>query len=185
MDEVRTAWERVQEPELVYGEIVDDDPASVMIDLSGLEASEEEGFYEQPGQLGDASELLNMLVSRFEESLVGREREIDALRRSLEEAQDLAAGERAELETTTQVCRILERENNRLKTEVEELQAQAAEVEALREQAAEAESLREQVAQLKKRRRLANEIDELRKQISELTSAERLLEQMLRQQLYG
>jgi DNA repair ATPase RecN len=135
---------------------------------------------------GDAADLLDMLVARFEDSLIGREREISALQRSLDETQEGAAADRAELETVQHVCRILERENQRLAQEVETLRGQVTEIETLREQVAELETLREQVATLRKRRRLAMELDELRRQVAELSSSsDRVLEQLLRQQLYS
>jgi chromosome segregation ATPase len=162
------------EPPLVYTEVEvfgpDEDPRDA----------------QQADYLASSAELLDMLVSRFEDSLVNQEREMSALRRSLEEAQESAAADRAELETVQQVCRILERENARMGAEVEELRRQLGDVEALRRQVAEAEELREQVATLKKRRRIAQELDELRKQVSELSfSSDRVLEQLLGQQSYS
>jgi uncharacterized protein YhaN len=181
------AWERTQEPDIVYGEIIDAATGEAVnpLEVTILEQEDEEDHGQPDIGLGGANDLLEMLVARFEDSLVGREREIDALRRSLEEAQELAALHESELETTTQVLRIMERDNNRMKAQLEELHSQLGDIDALRAAAAEAEELRAQVVQLKKRRRLANEIDELRKQISELVSSEKLLEQMLRQQFYS
>jgi DNA repair ATPase RecN len=179
------------EREPIYGEveIVDAQEAGAAYfgPVEIVEADAEPGAYGGPaGMSAETAELLDMLVSRFEESLIGQEREIGALQRSLEEAQASAAADRAELETVQHVCRILERENQRLTAEVELLRGQVGELEALRGQAAEAEELRQQVAALRKRRRIALEVEELRRQVAELSSSsDRMLEQMLRQQLYS
>ncbi|HWQ13632.1 MAG TPA: hypothetical protein VNL77_12570 [Roseiflexaceae bacterium] len=152
------------------------DSPLVYADVEIIGPDEGQGEPQEADYLASSAELLDMLVSRFEDSLINQEREISALRRSLEEAQESAAADRAELETVQQVCRILERENTRLGAEVEELRRQVAEV----------EGLRQQVATLKKRRRIAQEVDELRRQVAELSfSSDRMLEQLLRQQSYS
>lgn len=73
-------------------------------------------------------ELLALLVAHFEESLIRKEHELIALRRSLEDAERAAAevqhALQQELETANQVSRILERENQRLNAEIEALRSQ-------------------------------------------------------------
>jgi chromosome segregation ATPase len=141
--------------------------------------------HQQHGMSIQTAELLDMLVSRFEDSILSRESQIDSLHRTLQDVQDSANMDREELENSRHIMRILERENTRLKAEAEELRRIAAEADGMRGQLAELEELRQQVAQLKKRRRLAQEIDELRKTVSELSfSSDRVLEQLLRQQSY-
>lgn len=68
-------------------------------------------------------DLLALLVAHFEESLIRKEHELIALRRSLEDVERNAAERQhalqQELETANQVNRILERENKRLMAEIE------------------------------------------------------------------
>jgi septal ring factor EnvC (AmiA/AmiB activator) len=116
-------------------------------------------------------ELLALLVAHFEESLIRKEHELIALRRSLEDAErDAAEVQHAlqqELETANQVSRILERENQRL----------AAEIEALRRQIDESQYHQNgaagRIQELEREnRRLIAEIDELRRQASPSSPAE-------------
>jgi len=160
--------------------------AMIYAEVEVLDPSDDVGRDEPTGLHPHTAELLEMLVTRFEDSLLAREDQISALEDSLHEAQTEAQNDRDELLTTQQVLRILERENARLSAEVEILRAEAAAAATLRLEVAELEALRQQVAQLKKRRRLAMELDALRQQVSELSfSSDRMLEQMLRQQNYS
>jgi hypothetical protein len=89
----------------------------------------------------ETAELIDMLVSRFEQSLLEKEYELAALRSQVEDAQYGREGEivllrgrldeaerfgeeaRRELDAVNMVCRMLERENRRLTSEVSELRA--------------------------------------------------------------
>lgn len=170
-----TERERAAEPTVIY------------TDVEVIEPHDAQVTAHQPQAISiETAELLDMLVSRFEESILSREGQIDMLHRTLQDVQETAAADRDELENSRHVMRILERENVRLKAELEDLRRVAAEADSMRGQLAELDDLRQQVAQLKKRRRLAQEIDELRKTVSELSfSSDRVLEQLLRQQSYG
>ncbi|MFQ3632243.1 hypothetical protein [Roseiflexus sp.] len=107
-------------------------------------------------------ELLALLVAHFEESLIRKEHELIALRRSLEDAERHAAEIQhtlqQELQTADQVSRILERENQRLTAEIEALRDQT---EGQRNQ--QDTSWRIQELELENRR-LNAEIDALRRQ---------------------
>lgn len=168
-----TERERMHEP-LIYDEVEVFGPG--------------EGPQEQPQAdiLGTPAELLDMLVSRFEDTLISQEREMSALRSALQEAQEIAALDRSELETAQQVCRILERDKARLAAELEELRGRLGDEQQILRDRQELEELRQQVVTLKKRRRLALELDELRHQVAALSSSsDRMLEQLLGGQNYG
>ncbi len=90
----------------------------------------------------DPSEIIDLLVNRFEQSLIEKEYELAALRRQADDAQYDREGEivllrgrledaersaeeaRRELDAVNMVCRMLERENRRLTGEVEQLRQQ-------------------------------------------------------------
>ncbi len=109
-------------------------------------------------------ELLALLVAHFEESLIRKEHELIALRRSLEDAERHAAEIQhtlqQELQTANQVSRILERENQRLTAEIEALRDQTE-----RQRRQQDTSWRMQELELENRR-LSAEIDALRRQAS-------------------
>lgn len=109
-----------------------------------------------------AQELLALLVAHFEESLIRKEHELIALRRSLEDVERHAAEIQhtlqQELQTANQVSRILERENQRLTAEIEALRDQTE-----RQRNQQDTSWRIQELELENRR-LNAEIDALRRQ---------------------
>lgn len=130
-------------------------------------------------------ELLALLVAHFEESLIRKEHELIALRRSLEDAERTAAevqhALQQELETANQVSRILERENQRLTAEIEALRRQ---VEAQHDQHNSLQRIHELELE---NRRLTAEIDRLRRQTPPPSSAietdDTLLETLLTREL--
>jgi DNA repair exonuclease SbcCD ATPase subunit len=109
-------------------------------------------------------DLLALLVAHFEDSLIRKEHELIALRRSLEDAERNAAEIQhtlqQELETANQVSRILERENQRL----------TAEIEALRDQTERQHNHQDTTWRIqeleRENRRLIAEIEALRRQAS-------------------
>lgn len=130
-------------------------------------------------------ELLALLVAHFEESLIRKEHELIALRRSLEDAERTAAevqhALQQELETANQVSRILERENQRLTAEIEALRRQ---IEAQHDQHNPTQRIHELELE---NRRLTAEIDRLRRQTPPPSSTtetdDTLLETLLTREL--
>jgi len=77
-------------------------------------------------------DVIALLVAHFEESLIRKEHELIALRRSIEESERTAAELQQtlqqELDTVNHIGRILERENQRLQAEIEALRRQLDEI---------------------------------------------------------
>jgi cell division protein FtsB len=125
-------------------------------------------------------ELLALLVAHFEESLIRKEHELIALRRTLEDTErsavDIQHALQQELETVNQVNRILERENHRLTAEIEALRSQIETQSGMHDMARRYQDLE------RENQRLIAEIEALRRQsldASQTRADELLLETLL------
>jgi cell division protein FtsB len=125
-------------------------------------------------------ELLALLVAHFEESLIRKEHELIALRRTLEDTErsavDIQHALQQELETVNQVNRILERENHRLTAEIEALRSQIETQPGMHDMARRYQDLE------RENQRLIAEIEALRRQSSDASQThadELLLETLL------
>lgn len=137
------------------------------------------------------SDLVALLVAHFEESLIRKEHELIALRRSVEDSERDAAeiqhalrqelnAAHQELATANQITRILERENQRLTTEVEALRLQVNQAHS-QDEAARLVTILERENQ-----RLLAELETLRTQLaapSVSDTDETLLEELLEREV--
>lgn len=128
-------------------------------------------------------DVIALLVAHFEESLIRKEHELIALRRSIEESERTAAELQhtlqQELDTVNHIGRILERENQRLQAEVEALQRQ------LEEMTTRDETLQVLHALERENQRLQAEVEALRREAQQplLPADDLLLEALLEREV--
>jgi hypothetical protein len=112
-------------PHAVEAEVID--PAS---QPSGAAADHRPRFVEaeviepEPQVPPDIAAMLERMAELYQELLRNKEQEIAALRRALDMSEIAAASERRELETMNQLTKMMERENQRLTSELEEARRQ-------------------------------------------------------------
>ena len=80
----------------------------------------------------DIAAMLARMADLYQELLHNKEQEITALRQALDVTELSAANERRELETVTRLTKMMERENQRLTTELEEARHQLGQTHARR-----------------------------------------------------
>ncbi|NWG20397.1 MAG: hypothetical protein HXY39_08715 [Chloroflexi bacterium] len=128
-------------------------------------------------------DVIALLVAHFEESLIRKEHELIALRRSIEESERTAAELQQtlqqELDTVNHIGRILERENQRLQAEVEALRRQLDEI------TIQDETLQVLHALERENQRLQAEVEALRREAQQhpLPADDLLLEALLEREV--
>jgi chromosome segregation ATPase len=127
-----------------------------------------------------AVELLDVLVARFEGSLLQQQNEMVRLRQQMVETETLATSDRQEMETMQRVAAVLERESRLLHEELNELRGELEQTKKLAtSQQAELTDLRERCARLHDENSMLRQT--LTKHAGRHTSTDQMLHALLSQ----